>query len=147
MEVDSDTGREKGTMGEALDAGMLRDKLVQVGNMPNERDRRRLIKNIADNFALEPEQAVALCGECHDSGSKFAAAVAVFDALEGDEKKGAFVKLAVKSLFKFAEDKKEFCDKLSWDYVEETEEVAPPSGHQVSKFDNKGQHSVSGYAA
>ena len=48
---------------EDLDEIMFEQKRGQAAKAPSEKDRARLIRNVADNFMMSPEQAVGLAAE------------------------------------------------------------------------------------
>ncbi|CAK9028786.1 Uncharacterized protein SCF082_LOCUS18511 [Durusdinium trenchii] len=125
---------------EPLTESMFEQKLAQVRNQPSERDRGRLLRNIAGNFTMSAQQAFELCNECHDSESKIAAGEALYEAVTDQEQ---FVETCVAKLFKFAEDREEFCQKLGVEY-KEPEKRKSAAKPKVAKFDTNG---VSGYSA
>jgi hypothetical protein len=51
-------------MGDKMNDAMFKNKVKQCQNMPNDKDRLRMIKNIGDQFLLTPHQAIDFCKTC-----------------------------------------------------------------------------------
>mmetsp|Transcript_18200 Transcript_18200/g.35757 ORF Transcript_18200/g.35757 Transcript_18200/m.35757 type:complete len:136 (-) Transcript_18200:267-674(-) len=116
-------------------------KLGQVKRQPSERDRARLIKNMVENFVLSVDQAIALVDECQDFQSKMDASLEVVKAIpEGTLEE--FANIGVAKLFKYKEDRTEFCEKLGVDY-REPDRPKSVSRAKVATFDKQ---SVAGYS-
>jgi len=126
-----------------LDDVLFQQKLGQVKKQPSEKDRMRLLKNVADNFRLSVDQAFDFCSECHDAGSRMDVATMLYESEDALEDKQAFVDKCLASLFKYEEDKKEFCDKLHIEFKTSKRDDDASSGVKVNRFD---KHSVSGYS-
>jgi len=125
---------------EVLDDGNFQGKLGQVRRQPSERDRARLIRNLSENFQLSAAQAIALVAECHDFESKMAASKAVLEAVPADQRE-AFAHDGMAKLFRFEDDRKEFCALVGVEFVPPAS-AGGPGGPQVARFDN---HNTAGY--
>ncbi|GBG31400.1 Hypothetical Protein FCC1311_076242 [Hondaea fermentalgiana] len=124
-----------------LEDGMFEQKLGQVTRQASERDRARLIKNIVDNFALTVDQAIAIVGACHDSQSKLDASVVIVASIPEDALE-EFADAGVAKLFKYKEDREEFCEKLGVEY-REPERPKSAQRPKVATFDKQ---NVAGYS-
>jgi len=80
---------------DSLSDAMFKTKHRQLLNSPQDKDRIRLIKNIADQFVLTPKQAIELCNTCsYFAQTVEACAIVQFRTTNEDE----FIHMALVSL-------------------------------------------------
>ena len=68
-----------------LTDSMFKVKLKQLQNSPEDKDRLRLIKNVGEQFLLQPKQAIDMCKTCSYFGQLIEACVHLQDKTTNED--------------------------------------------------------------